>query len=429
MKDKQILLLSIFAALALLGLLLTQYYWLRDALVLQEEKYNNQVYGILKEIDDVYEDRIELKYDMDAIVSSAAHPEAPQFLLELQAVIEQKLEQLQYAYHFALVSLDHTSFQYFSDVDKSELTLREGIRKKLGVGLHPSLKADLPKDGKHHFYLYLYLPNKQQFIYQDLHPILLSALCSLTLIAIFIYTIYIINKQKKLTAMKNDFINHLTHEFKTPIASISLATKTLHKIEPIKVHPQASRYINLIAEESTRLENHVDKVLQLSLLDTNNFELDKSTVDVHQLIHRVTDSLKLVVEAADGRYQLDLMANETEIQADRMHLFNVLYNLIDNAIKYTKTQPIIKIETQSTEQHLSIKITDNGIGMSEEEQAFIFDRFYRSKKEAVLKNGGFGLGLSYVKQVLDAHQARVQIESKLGAGTSFELVFPSIKIS
>ncbi|MEM9887400.1 MAG: HAMP domain-containing sensor histidine kinase [Bacteroidota bacterium] len=426
MKDRQILLLSIFASFALLGLLFTQFYWLRDVLSLQKEQYANQMYPILKSIDDEYEDDLELKYDIDMILLRPESEQAQDFLLELSALVKQKLDQIEYEYEFALVSLDHITFRHFSDANKGELILREGIRKKMGVGLQPSWKENLADGGKHHFYLYLYFPNQQQFLYQNIQPILLSAFCSLLLIAIFAYTIYTIVRQKKLGAMKNDFINHLTHEFKTPIASIALATKTLHKIGLIQKHSRATNYINLIAEESTRLENHIDKVLQLSLLDSNNFELDKSIVDVHWLIRRVVSSLALVMQAAKGQYQLNFSAADATILADKMHLFNVLYNLIDNAIKYTNGVPNIQIETQHLADNLVVRIKDNGIGMSEAEQALIFGRFYRSKKQAVLQNSGFGLGLSYVKQVMDAHESQIKVESEQGVGTMFELIFSKI---
>lgn len=409
-KDKQVGSLASIALFVLLGLLFIQFYWLNTVL---EEKWSIISYEILKEIDDEYEERLEEQYDMDRIVEEKRHPKRGHFLENLDQIIHKKLRRQEgmQNYEYALTSLDSLRFQHFSNPKLKKKILEKGDRKKLG-------------SGKHHYYLYLYIPNKNDLLYAGMQKfVLLFLLFSLFLIGVFAYTLINLSRQKQLSVMKNDFINNLTHEFKTPIATIDLATKTLQNLESVQNDQRATNYVSLIKEEGTRLENHVDKVLQMSLVDSGNFTLEMRTVDVHQKIGAVLQSLQLIMQENKGEFHLDFDAQDTEIQGDKILLFNLFYNLVDNAIKYSEDAPIITITTKDTAEGLLVSIQDNGIGMSENEQLLIFERFYRTNKNKVFQSSGFGLGLSYVKQVADAHGASVRLESELGKGTRFELVF------
>jgi len=414
LKNKQVWLLATLAILILLGLLSIQSIWLKGMLETQEQRRFSVLYEILRDIDDEYEQDLMDEYDLAAITANPNQDSTLLFLAELEEIVVSEMRLHDWwirTYEYALTSIEKSPFQYFSDEAQKEIILERGVSKKMG-------------SGQHYHLLYLYVPNGSDMLYQGRNGIIaLSILFVLALLGVFAYTLFNLAKQKRLSAMKNDFINNLTHEFKTPIATIDLATKTLQNLESVQNDQRATNYVSLIKEEGTRLENHVDKVLQMSLVDSGNFTLEMRTVDVHQKIGAVLQSLQLIMQENKCEFHLDFEAKNAEIQGDKILLFNLFYNLVDNAIKYSEDAPIITITTKYTAEGLLVSIQDNGIGMSESEQLLIFERFYRTNKNKVFRSSGFGLGLSYVKQVADAHGASVRLESELGKGTCIELVF------
>ncbi len=224
--------------------------------------------------------------------------------------------------------------------------------------------------------------------------------------------------------IKNDFINNLTHEFKTPIASIALATSMLKSNKPSIEKRKRANYLNLIELESKRLEGQVDKVLQIAMIDSGNFTLEKKRLDVHEVIKRVVSSTELVVSKRKGSISLNLNATQSEVMADGTHLVNIIYNLIDNALKYTIDIPEITITTSDHVQGIEISIQDNGIGIGEDIQHYIFDKFYRAESGNIQNAKGFGLGLSYVKKIIEEHKGRIDLRSTLDKGSEFRLYFP-----
>lgn len=255
----------------------------------------------------------------------------------------------------------------------------------------------------------------------------ITLLFLLVLILAFSYTVITINKQKKLSALKNDFINNLTHEFKTPIFSISLASGLLKKSDEVKGSEKLTRYAELIDVEGQRLKSQVDKILQMALIDSGNFKLEKKPLDLHELITKVARSFELIVNERGGALNLNLEAGKPVIMADETHLNNIVYNLLDNAVKYTEREPEITVSTSDTERGILLKIRDNGIGMGEDVQKFIFDKFYRAESGNLHNVKGFGLGLSYVKSVIEAHKGKIKLSSKKNWGSEFSIFLPAGK--
>ncbi|OEK00292.1 hypothetical protein BFP97_01640 [Roseivirga sp. 4D4] len=251
-----------------------------------------------------------------------------------------------------------------------------------------------------------------------------SLLLLLILIAAFSYTVITINKQKKLSDLKNDFINNLTHEFKTPIFSISLASGLLRKSDEVKQSDRLLKYTELIDNEGKRLKSQVDKILQMALIDSGNFKLEKKQLNLHDLIERVSKNFELIINEKQGQLILDLNAENPSIFADETHLNNIIYNLLDNAVKYTESQPEILVSTLGTDKGITLIIKDNGIGMSEHTQKFIFDKFYRAGSGDLHNVKGFGLGLSYVKSVIEAHRGRINLNSRKNEGSEFNIYLP-----
>jgi two-component system phosphate regulon sensor histidine kinase PhoR len=240
----------------------------------------------------------------------------------------------------------------------------------------------------------------------------------------FYYTIVILFKQKKLSDMKNDFMNNMTHEFKTPIATISIATDAIENLVKNEKIDKIPRFVHIIKEENKRMNAQVEKVLQSALIDKKEFKLNIQTIDAHEIILNAAEKMALQVERKNGQLTLDLEASDSLIEADETHFTNIIHNLLDNANKYSPEAPQIRIRTRNLNNGLAIDIEDKGLGISKEARKQIFDKFYRVSTGNLHDIKGFGLGLSYVKAMMTAHAGQVEVKSELGKGSTFTLFFP-----
>ncbi len=274
-------------------------------------------------------------------------------------------------------------------------------------------------------YLSLYFPKKASFLLRSLGFMGISSIIlTLVIILSFTVTIFIIFRQKRLSEIKNDFVSNMTHELKTPISTISLASQMLSD----ETIPTASKnYDNIsriIRDESKRLGYQVEKVLQMAIFDQGKIKLKKKKTDIHELIHNVITNFTLQIENKNGTVAEDYGADNATIQVDNVHFTNMISNLVDNAIKYSGGSPAISISTLNRNEKLIIRIKDNGIGIRKEEQRRIFEKFYRVPTGNVHNVKGFGLGLSYVKKIVEEHHGSVSLKSELGKGTEFEISVP-----
>ena len=246
---------------------------------------------------------------------------------------------------------------------------------------------------------------------------------TLVIISAFYVTVRALLRQKKLSEIKNDFINNMTHEFKTPLATISLAVDALKNEKVIQDRQKSEYFTGIIKEENRRMNKQVETILQASLLDRQQ-QLNLSPIHAHNIIQEAMENFQLQLDGKGGRAELQLNAKNDLIDADDVHFTNLISNLIDNAVKYSKENLLIKITTHSTSRSLVIRIEDNGIGMSKETQRRIFEKFYRAHTGNLHNVKGFGLGLSYVKTIVEAHQGKIKVDSVVGRGTTFTLEFP-----
>jgi two-component system phosphate regulon sensor histidine kinase PhoR len=234
----------------------------------------------------------------------------------------------------------------------------------------------------------------------------------------------VILKQKRLSEIQKDFINNMTHEFKTPISTIAVSTEVLKDPGIIHQPERLLNYTTIIEKENTRLKLQVERVLQMARLDREDIGLKKELVDVHQLIQDAIKNTSGSLHEKTGSISCQLNATRHTLEADRLHLTNVLYNLIDNAIKYCKASPQIIIHTLNTARNFTIEITDNGIGISPENQKRVFQKFYRVSTGNVHDVKGFGIGLNYVKSIIESHKGTIKLESELGRGSTFKISLP-----
>ena len=244
------------------------------------------------------------------------------------------------------------------------------------------------------------------------------------MIATFSFTLFLILRQKKISEIKSDFINNMTHQFKTPLATISLTSDSLlnEKIQQDK--KSMLFFFSIIKEESKRMNNQVENILQMALFEKKKIDLNFELLNIHDLIRNAISHINLQIEKANGIIEMELNAVNQNIFTDKVHFTNVIYNLIDNSIKYNEGIPQIKIATSNRKDGVLILIEDNGIGMSMRSQKNIFDRFYRATKGNVHNVKGFGLGLSYVKEVVSLNKGDIWVKSEVGKGSIFTVFLP-----
>jgi len=274
-------------------------------------------------------------------------------------------------------------------------------------------------------YLKIYFPDKNRLLWSSVMPsLLLSAIFTGLILFCFGFTIYVILRQKMVSEMKTDFINNMTHEFKTPIATISLATDSINSPMIINKEDKVRRFTNIIKQENSRMLNQVEKVLQIAQLDKKDFEIKYSDVDIHELVTKAAESIKLKLNKREGNIEMCLFAKRFVISADKTHIASIINNLLDNAEKYSPDKPMIRITTQDSGENIAISITDNGIGMTKEQKKHIFEKFYRVPTGNIHNVKGFGLGLSYVKAIVDAHKGNVSVKSDISKGSTFTVYLP-----
>jgi two-component system phosphate regulon sensor histidine kinase PhoR len=282
------------------------------------------------------------------------------------------------------------------------------------------IKAKFEPDG--HYFGVLF-PNKTATILKQLDFWMYSSFVVFLIIIFFSYTIFVILKHKRLSEVKSDFINNMTHELKTPISTISLSAEALSNPNIINQPERFKQYISIIKNENQRLRSQVDKVLQIATLTPKKVSVKMEEIDIHEIILKATETFSINVAEDGGELSTKLNATKSIILGDIVHITNVIYNLLDNARKYTEAEPIISIESYNDKDRLVVKVKDNGVGINQSHLGMIFDKFYRVPTGNLHNVKGFGLGLFYVNTIMKAHKAKISVESKVGKGSTFTLEF------
>lgn len=321
------------------------------------------------------------------------------------------------------------NYEYGVSKSDSTIVLTSGFydqnseKDKYKIRLFPN---DLLSDK---VYLTVYFPKKGRYLYKSVLMIGGSSiLLTVIIIFAFSFTTYIILRQRRLSEMKNDFVSTMTHELKTPISTISLASQMLKDNSIAQDLKNIDNISRIIDEESKRLSYQVEKVLQVAIFEKGKIRLKIKEIDINELITSVIKNFELQVASKSGSLKAELEAKNPMIFADEIHITNVVVNLIDNAMKYCRAFPDITVRTESKKKALVFSVIDNGIGIGKEDQKRIFEKFYRVSTGNVHNVKGFGLGLSYVKRIIDEHRWKVKIESELGKYTKFEIYIPNGKI-
>lgn len=435
---KTLPIITILISLSLLGLIFFQVLWIksaRDAKDIQVEENiirsmrdagerltsaTGTLLNIPQKNDLLFpgENKIQLQYRLSVIQRYSKE--------EINEIIRTEFNKnnlKHYPFEFAVVENSITGKQLLSD-NFYKLYQDSANNQNHVIPLIPPSGSDYENLSNEEL-LNVIVPNQEKIIWTEMLWFIIGAiLFTLIITTAFFITIRTLLKQKKLSEIKSDFINNMTHEFKTPLATISLAVDAL-KNEKVKESPEKTGYFtNIIKEENKRMNKQVETILQAALLDKQEVQLNLKKLSAHDMITSALNNITLQVEEKGGKLDVQFNADKDVILADEVHFTNLINNLLDNAVKYSKESLQIKLTTSNTSGNIRIKIEDNGIGMNKETLSRIFEKFYRAHTGNIHNVKGFGLGLSYVKTMVDAHHGYIKAESILGKGSTFIITIP-----
>ena len=426
--------------LSLLGIIYIQVSWIRTLALFREEQLEENISTICQQVGDELVAQRSVTFNNPGQMPGLKFPgEAydiyKQFSVTNRFTIYEIKEKLQKA--FLAQNMKDTKFEFAVASDnvfghyemKSpkfyEMAMDSVHNKRVYYPLIPAggsvLESLAPEEA-----LVIVVPNYNSYIFQSLGWMIAGAiLFTVIIITAFFLTIRTLLRQKKLGDMKNDFINNMTHELKTPLATISLAVDAL-KNEKVLSNPEKHNYFTgMIKDENKRMNKHVESILQAAQMDRQEVQLNKRDIHVHEIIKNVLNNLQLQIEEKHGKVEVQLNAASDLMEADEVHLTNLINNLVDNALKYSKDDSFqLKISTKNIGKSIRIQVEDHGIGMNKETLARVFEKFYRAHTGNVHNVKGFGLGLSYVKTMVEAHEGKVKADSVVGKGSTFTIDFP-----
>lgn len=440
MKAKNIRLIIFLSVLAVLAMVVNQYFWVESSVDVQEKtisiqkknaemersQFDNQVTLALVEVRDelismnteasgLYLEPVQQITENYFVVSfyDTLNPTVLQNLLVEKFAEYNVTEPFEYGIYDCFT--DSIIFDKYVDLSKGEVISKESSA--------PQQKWN--HDGH---YFGVYFPGRVDVLVDQKDQLSISLIWSTLLIGVillvFAVTIFTILKQKRLSEVKTDFINNMTHELKTPISTIALSSDVLRKADDSTDLERIKQYASIIYAENSRLESQVERVLQLAKLEKDKIQLKKEPIAIHALISKCVESFKIVINQKNGSLMLLLQAEDDRLYGDKVHLSNVIHNLLDNATKYSNEAPEIKVRTYNQRNELIIEVEDKGKGMTPDQMKQIFEKFYRVPTGSVHDVKGFGLGLYYVKEIVKAHQGKIEVKSEIGKGSTFIVSLP-----
>lgn len=421
MKRKAIVFVIVFTSISLVGIVFTQLYWVKKSLDLKSEQFDNSVRIAMKSVlNELMDNKSDTTFQQKLLKLSCRKPKLDVIdiirpdMLDSLVLEELRCMDLNGKFNYGLYNKRNGRFvagRY------------EGSEQQLLDSPYQFSVNSLYKPGD--YFLSIYFSGKTGFVLRQMEVwLLLSVFFLVVLIISFIWVAVTLLKQKKLSEMRTDFINNLTHELKTPIATSSLAAEMLLRPEINGKEEKIKKYAGVILDENLRLQNHVEQVLQAAIFEKGHQRFKFRRTNIHQLLQSVLESFDLRIAENKVKINTDFEAERQIVVADKAHIINVFYNLVDNAIKYSPVNPEIQIKTWNTKKGIVIRIKDNGIGISPEHQTNVFKNLFRVPMGNIHEVRGFGLGLYYVKTVIDHHHGRIELKSALGKGSSFDIVLP-----
>jgi two-component system phosphate regulon sensor histidine kinase PhoR len=435
--------ITILITLSLTGIIVIQLSWINNMVMLREEQIKHSVEEATKIVAgqlsehkgsyaagnnrrNLFSEDVIIDFSKPLNIGQRIDIAGVQKKFE-KAFLDQNLKNIKYEFGIAMFDAsDNAVFEKTTPnfMASFEDTINNFIPKWVGL---EALSGTAGENLSATEMLVVVIPNIKSFVYRSLQwRIATSIAFTIIILAAFYLTVRTMLRQKKLAKIKNDFINNMTHEFKTPIATISLAVDAMRNEKVIDDREKMGYFSSIIKEENQRMNRQVETILKASQLEKQEVDLNLKPVHVHEVIKDVVDNFALQLEDRKGNVEMALNAQNDIIEADEVHLSNLVNNLVDNALKYSKenSPPVVKLTTQSNGKKFSLKIEDNGIGMNRDTLKKIFERFYRAHTGNIHNVKGFGLGLSYVKTMVEAHDGDIKAESILGKGSTFTVDLP-----
>ncbi len=414
----------IFGSFAILTLLGIQTYWVLRVWDLQEREFDRKVtLGLLetaKNLKTVHGFELPSKNLIEKLSSNY-------YVVNIDNLFDTRTLEYYLQRNFENQGM-HEDFEYgVFDCSSNQMVSGKLIRysKELKA---TTLTEPLPAHYDKEDFIYYFgvrFPGRSANLLANMWVVVVFSVLMAMTVAFFIYSMSVILRQKQLSELQRDFINNMTHEFKTPISTINISTDVFLNNEQIRADARLNRYAGIIKEQVLRLNTQVEKVLQLAKIERENVELNKEEVDLAELVRGISPSLELKIGERKGTLHLDLAATQTRVLADRLHLTNIVHNLVDNGVKYSKAAPEITISLKNESDKrggaVVLSIADKGIGIAKEHQKRVFDRFYRVPTGNVHNVKGFGLGLFYVKSICHEHRWKLGLASEPGAGTEVSI--------
>jgi two-component system phosphate regulon sensor histidine kinase PhoR len=425
MTNRTIRQVVILGAIAIVALVSVQTYWIVRMWDLQEQDFDRRVrQALLETARDLARIGLFVLEDANLIQQVQSN----YYIVNINNQFDEASLEFYLQKSFENQGLQE-DFQYgIFDCSSNQMVSGRLVKYRKKAEGEGSVQLDAPLPAHHDsdliYYFGVRFPNKEVNILSSMRLVIAFTLLVFLAVLFFIYTIYIILQQKQLSELQRDFINNMTHEFKTPIATINISTDVFLQSPLIRNDPRLSRYATIIKEQIMRLNVQVEKVLQLAKLEREHLELNLEDVDVSELIKGLQPSLELKTEEKKGVLHLNLQTDHAWVRADRLHLTNVLHNLVDNGVKYSKSPPNIEVSLSLVNSHVELAVKDQGIGIAPEHQKHIFKKFYRVPTGNVHNVKGFGLGLYYVHTICREHRWKLHLDSEPGRGTTVSIHMP-----
>lgn len=414
MKFTNVRIVVFIGLIAFIGIIAIQVYWLRQAFDLEEKKFSQNIQVSLLEV----ANEIDTYYGYQApLINPVKKVSEDYYVVNIHNDFEAKLLELYLINIFEKRGIN-SDFEYaIYDCESDKMVYGSYVNMNKADKQKPS--AYFPKVKNLIYYFAVRFPNKVTFVFTSLKLWIILSLIMVIALVIYLYAIYVILQQKRYAELQRDFINNMTHEFKTPLTSILIASNYLSKHEQLAADPKLEKYAKIVIEQSQKLNNHVEHILSLAKSDITPITLNKTTFNVIDVISNVIDTVKIKHE--DAKISLEPATGDIKITADEFHFANIIFNFLDNSVKYCDQQPHIQIKVSGNDGRVSIEITDNGVGIPPKHLKHVFEKFYRVPGSKSAEVNGFGLGLYYVQKICKMHQWKLSVQNNKTAGITVKL--------
>ncbi len=420
MKRSTFRLVVALGVFCIAGIILVQVYWVQRAFDLKEKQFQQNIQLALRS---VAEKMASISGVVLPVESPVKQLESDYYVVNVNSAIDANLLEYYLRSEFSRFNLNIDYEYQIYDCHSNEMVYGKLISANTGKNA-PLKSADLPKWEDFTYYFGIRFPGHTGYVLESMDIWIFSSFILLLVVVFFGYALTAISRQKRLSEMQKEFVNNMTHEFKTPLSTIAIAADVLGKPGVESDTKTLKTYAGIIASENSRLLKQVEKVLQIASLDKDEIHINKQTIDIHQVIENVVSQSALNLDAKNVKLQLNLEAGKHKVEADELHLTNMLHNLLDNAIKYSTDAPQITISTKNANGYLHLSVKDNGLGIEKQYQQKVFEKFFRVPTGNIHNVKGFGLGLSYVHKMVKAHKWKIELQSDEKTGSTFTITIP-----